>query len=291
MIAMGAMSAIRQRHQNATITLLTTAPFAQLAQKSGYFDAVQVDVRPAFYNLAEWIKLYCFFNKSNFLRVYDLQLNDRTKVYYKLFRSKPEWSGVVKGASHRYNNPNWREMHAFKRHQVMLAELGVDVMIPDLRWMNGDVSHLDLQNPYVLFIPGCAPTWPEKRWPANRYAEVASYLVNVGYKVLVLGTESEKDVISQIAATNPNVYNLCGKTSLYDIATLGRKAVGAIGNDTGPTHLISLVGCPTVVLFSGVSHPDLSAPVGDKVSVLREQKISDIQSKDVIDSFNDLIKQ
>src|SRR5215471_14975786 len=44
--AMGAAAAIRAHHQGAEITLLTTAPFADLARSSPYFDQVWIDERP-----------------------------------------------------------------------------------------------------------------------------------------------------------------------------------------------------------------------------------------------------
>ena len=38
--ALGPCAAIRQHHKDARITLLTTAPFEDLARQSGYFDEV-----------------------------------------------------------------------------------------------------------------------------------------------------------------------------------------------------------------------------------------------------------
>src|SRR5690606_16012478 len=141
LVAMGAMQAIRRHHPAAHITLLTTKPFADMAQRSGWFDAVRVEGRPRFYALGAWLSLCRFLNAGNFTRVYDLQLNGRVSFFHRLFRKKPEWSGIAPGASHNYaaENPQWRQMHAFDRHREMLAAFGIEVSYPDLSWMAADV--------------------------------------------------------------------------------------------------------------------------------------------------------
>lgn len=283
-IALGAMQAIRRHHPAAHITLLTTRPFVDVAQRSGYFDTIETDPRPAFYNLPRWAALFRFLNGGGFARVYDLQLNDRTGFYYRLFVKKPEWSGVVRGASHFYANPQWRQMHAFERHRQMLAELGITVTRPDLSWMAADISLFGLKTPFVLLIPGSAPTWPEKRWPALKYGALGLKLMRDGYDVAVLGTAAEQEVINRVVQSCPGIKDLSGRTSLYDIAALARQAAGAVGNDTGPTHLVAMAGCPVVALFSGASDPELSAPVGE-VIVIQSDALEDVSVDDVIQNF------
>ena len=56
---------------------------------------------------------------------------------------------------------------------------------------------------------------------------------------------------------------------------LGAKAALAVGNDTGPLHLVAAAGAPTVVLFSSASDPALSAPRG-QVAVLQADKLADL---------------
>lgn len=276
LLALGAMEAIRKKHKDAHITLLTTKPFRDIATRSKYFDEVVVDTRPKFYNLAAWWGLARFFNKGNFTRVYDLQMNDRTALYYGLFTKKPEWSGVIRGTSHFYSNPDWRDMHAFERHKQALKIAGIDVGLPDVSWMDSDVSLMGVKKPYVLFIPGSAPTRPDKRWPAIRFGALGMKLMREGYNVAVIGTPAEQDAVERVVKSCPGIINLYNKTSLYDIAALARGAAACVGNDTGPTHLASLAGCPTVVLFGPSSNPEHSAPVGD-VQIIKADDLNDVQ--------------
>jgi ADP-heptose:LPS heptosyltransferase len=120
-----------------------------------------------------------------------------------------------------------------------------------------------------LLIPGSAPHRPAKRWPAARYGALASQLVDRGITPVILGTPDEQALADTIRAVCPKARDLIGRTSLFTIAGLARSATFAIGNDTGPMHLIALVGCRVVSLFSSESNPDRSAPRGPNVIVLR----------------------
>jgi len=153
-LALGPMEAIRRRHKDAHITLLTTQSFVDIAERSGYFSEIIIDARPKLYDLLGWYSLYKTLNTENFTRVYDLQLNKRSARYYKLFRHKPEWSGVVPDSPLFYSNPDVRKLHAFKRHQEILKVAGIDVQLPDLSWMASDVSIFGVKSPYVLLVPG-----------------------------------------------------------------------------------------------------------------------------------------
>lgn len=281
-LALGAMEAIRRHHPRAHITLLTTRPFADMATRSRYFDAVEIDPRPGLLDVAGWVRLYRFFNAGSFSRVYDLQLNDRTSFYYRLLSKKPEWSGVVKTASHAYLNPAWRSMHAYERHRAMLDDAGIKVTRPDLSWMNVDVSFFGLKKPFALLIPGSAPQHPEKRWPAAKFGALALRLSREGCTVALIGTAAEEEAIARIRKMAPEAVDLSGKTSFYDIATLARDAAAVVGNDTGPTHIAALAGAPVVALFSRASDPALSSPVGARVAVIQSDDLSDVTPEDVM---------
>jgi ADP-heptose:LPS heptosyltransferase len=49
----------------------------------------------------------------------------------------------------------------------------------------------------------------------------------------------------------------------------------AVGNDTGPMHLIAAAGAPSISLFSADSDPALCAPRG-RVTVLSEASLADL---------------
>lgn len=286
MLSIAAMQAIRKQHPNAHITLLTTRLFVDMAQRSRCFDDVWIDARPKFYQVGAWIKLARRLNGGGFDLVYDLQSNDRTAFYYRLFRKKPLWSGKAPGCSHPFTETREEERrHAFARQKAKFAALGIDVGYPDMSFMHVDVSSFGLQDPYVLFIPGSAPAHPEKRWPALKYGALGLKLIRDGYHVAVIGTNNERDVIERIMKSCPEAHDLSGRTTFYDIASLAEKAAGVIGNDTGPTHIASLTGCPVVALFSGSTDPARCAPVGSQVTILQAPELMDLPVTAVMQAF------
>ena len=69
--------------------------------------------------------------------------------------------------------------------------------------------------------------------------------------------------------------------NVFDIAGLARLAIGAIGNDTGPMHITSAVGCPSVVLYSHASNPDLCGQRGLSVKILRRAALEGLAVAEV----------
>ena len=75
--------------------------------------------------------------------------------------------------------------------------------------------------------------------------------------------------------------NLGGQTNIFDVAGLARRAVGAVGNDTGPMHITAAVGCPSVVLYSNASNPDLCGQRGPAVKILRRAALEGLATAEV----------
>lgn len=282
--ALGPMAAIRRHHSKALITLLTTKPFSDLGSSCGYFDAIEIDRKPRWYDIAGWIALRRFLNEGGFSRIYDLQNNDRTSFYFRLLKNpRPEWVGVARGASHRNASSLRTAGKAFDGHVQTLALAGIkDVSPDDLSWAKGDIEVFQLKDPYILLVPGSAPDRPEKRWPAGRYGALAQYFFNKGYLPVVLGTAGEAGLAREICNVCPSARDLTGRTSLPDIALLARHASAAIGNDTGPMHMIALAERPSYVLFSCHSDPARHAPVGKNVTTLQKNDLTALTVEDVI---------
>jgi ADP-heptose:LPS heptosyltransferase len=275
--AMGPAAAIRMHHQEAEITLLTTAPFAALARAAPYFDRVWIDARPSFAHPLTLWRLRRRLRESAFARVYDLQTSDRSSFYFHLMRpSPPEWSGIARGASHPHSNPRRDFMHTLDRQRDQLGAAGVDaVPPPSLAWAAGDVARFDLPQRFVLLIPGGAAHRPAKRWPVERYAALAQFLGERGIAPVVIGGAAEAALGAAIARAAGGI-DLTGRTSFGDIVTLGVRALHTVGNDTGPMHLVVAGGGGGTVLYSAASDPALTAPRGAGVKILRRADLADL---------------
>jgi ADP-heptose:LPS heptosyltransferase len=279
--AMGPFAAIRAHHAGAQITLLTTKPFTELAQQSGYFDEVWADARPRAWDVAGLMRLRKLLRSVKFDMVYDLQTSDRSSSYFHIM-SRPPWSGIANGCSHPHANPDRDLMHTIDRQAEQLAMAGIAATPPpNLAWAQSDLSRFALPARFVLMVAGGAPHRLAKRWPAERFAALAEELAQRDIASVLLGTHQDAEQLDAITAACPAALSLADRTSFVDIIALAREASGAVGNDTGPMHLIAAAGCPSVVLFSGDSDPALCAPRG-KVSVLRRDDLASLAVEPVL---------
>ena len=275
-LALGPLAAIRRHHPDAHITALTTKPYAALLGASPYVDEVWTDTRPRFWQFASWWGLRRRLRHAGFARVYDLQTSDRSAFYFHLLGEGPEWSGIAPGCSHPHGNPGRDAMHTIERQAEQLRAAGIaDVPPPDVSWLKADIGRFALSSDMALLVPGGAATRPRKRWPVERFAALATELHQRGLQPVILGTLPEKPLAEAIRAACPAARSLVGDTGFAEIAALARGARLAIGNDTGPMHLIAAAGCPSLVLFSDDSDPALCAPRGT-VRVLRRPDLADL---------------
>jgi ADP-heptose:LPS heptosyltransferase len=135
-------------------------------------------------------------------------------------------------------------------------------------------------------VPGGSAHRPEKRWPAAQYGAAAVALAGQAIRPVLIGAAAERQVLDAIARTCPEAVNLGGCTSFAEIAALARAAAAAVGNDTGPMHLIALAGCPSLVLFSAASEPAQTAPRGSAVDILQRPTLADLSVDDVLARLN-----
>ncbi len=278
-LAFGAFAAIRAAHPGAAITVLTTAPFAELARASPWFDRVVVDARPRPWDLPGLLRLRQ--TLRGFDMVYDLQTSDRSGWYFRL-AGRPAWSGIARGCKFPHANPARDAMHTIERQREQLQAAGVTPRSPpDLRWLTHSTP---LPSPSasgeaaasIVLIPGAALHRPRKRWPAERFGELAAMLDR---PVIVVGTDADRVHAAAIRARCPAAIDLTGRTTLLQLAQTLAQATLAIGNDTGPTHLAAALGVPTIALFSADSDPALTrprAPAGREVTVLAEPDLADL---------------
>jgi len=119
--------------------------------------------------------------------------------------------------------------------------------------------------PFVFLNPGAG--WGAKRWPVDRYAEVAKRLRNAGFRVLVNAGPGEESLADQIARLSDGAADPV-QSSITELIAITRRAALVIGGDTGPVHLASALDRPVVGIF-GPTDPARNGPFGGSFRVLR----------------------
>lgn len=121
---------------------------------------------------------------------------------------------------------------------------------------------------FALINPGAA--WPNKRWPPDRFGEIASFLRDVyGMTAVVLWGPGEELLAHGVIAASGGRALLAPPTTVTDLVALARAATLVVSGDTGPLHIATAVGTPTVSIF-GPTDPERNGPyTPDDIAVSR----------------------
>ena len=160
--------------------------------------------------------------------------------------------------------------HVVDRQLELLRPLGLSPGAPSFRLpryesacerIDAWLDAARIESPFIVCNPSAA--WPTKRWPADRYAEVARRLApQLGVPcVVVWGGAAERELAEQIVDAAGDVGYLAPPTDLRELAELVRRAALLVASDTGPLHLAAAAGTPCVGLY-GPTLPEVCGPYG-----------------------------
>jgi heptosyltransferase-1 len=164
--------------------------------------------------------------------------------------------------------------HVIEQDLELAAAVAGDDMVPIQPWLPIDCAaeawcdHLippSSHTPAVLLNPGAG--WGAKRWPVERYAEVAATLAKRGMRVLLNAGPGEEGLAEAIREQSGEAAHPC-KCSLAQLIALTRRMSLVIAGDTGPLHLACALGRPVVGIY-GPTDPARNGPFGTRARVLR----------------------
>ncbi|HPN87871.1 MAG TPA: glycosyltransferase family 9 protein [Candidatus Omnitrophota bacterium] len=124
---------------------------------------------------------------------------------------------------------------------------------------------------FVAIAPGAAD--PSKRWPKEYFAKAADELVKIKkVKIVFMGSQEDSIVAQSIGKLMKNPFvDLCGKTTLLQLAELMKYPQAIISNDSAPMHLASYLDKPVLAIF-GPTNPLQYGPWSQKsIFVAREK--------------------
>jgi heptosyltransferase-1 len=112
--------------------------------------------------------------------------------------------------------------------------------------------------PFALINAGAA--WPNKRWPPERFGQLAAFVREAcGLEPVILWGPGEEVLAARVTAGASGTAIEAPRTSVVDLVALARAATLVISGDTGPLHIATAVGTPTVSLF-GPTDPQRNGP-------------------------------
>jgi ADP-heptose:LPS heptosyltransferase len=191
--------------------------------------------------------------------------------------------GHSKEGSHRFTNvhvepPGERILRA-RKFLSLLRPLGIED--PEIVWklpprepsraaVDAFLAGHGMQGRgFAVLHPGTSARGAEKRWPVERFAELARRVPgSLGLAVLVAFGPGERALAEEVVRASGALLALETR-SLLDLAEFLGRASLFVGADSGPLHLASAVACPSVALF-GPKDPAIYAPCNPRSRIVRK---------------------
>lgn len=127
----------------------------------------------------------------------------------------------------------------------------------DEDWATKQCANL---NDFIVISPAASKA--ERNWHSKGYADIADYLSEKGYQIVLCGGpgQLDKQLGEQIMQLSPNItLNLIGQTSLKQMLSILKRARLVIAPDTGPAHMATAIGTHAIGLYAH-SNPRRTGP-------------------------------
>ncbi len=124
-----------------------------------------------------------------------------------------------------------------------------------------------------------APTsrWASKRWPIDRFAQVAQELITSLDAVVLVGSPSDREQCRElisVAQHNDAIIDRVGSTSVGSLMAIIEACQLIVANDSAALHMAVGFSCPIVALY-GPTRIDLVGPYGRESDVIQHARSTD----------------
>jgi lipopolysaccharide heptosyltransferase I len=273
-----AAAALRRAFPDARIDWVVDARHAPFARLVTVVDCIITLERPT---VAAWVQLVQTLRPARYDVALDFQGLMKSAVIARASGARRVagfsiWHLREKGARPFYSEVDDGEHvpHVIQKNLKLLSVVGLNTTAVEFPLAHSPSPVTDqvrsqaAGRPVALINPGAA--WPNKRWPASRFGEVAAFLKEVrGFEPFVLWGPAEQTLAEDVVDSSGGVARVVPATSIPDLLELSRAAALMVSGDTGPLHIAAAAGTPLVAIF-GPTDPDRNGPwAEDDVVVTR----------------------
>lgn len=129
------------------------------------------------------------------------------------------------------------------------------------------------RQPLIGFNPGAA-FGPAKRWPPEKYGELAQLICkNTDAVIVLFGSNADRETCSELIANSgtaaPRILNLAGATTLMEAMALIGECDVFVTNDSGLMHVAAALHTPMVAIFGSTDHIR-TGPYTDNAIIIRK---------------------
>ncbi|HEX8492442.1 MAG TPA: glycosyltransferase family 9 protein [Pyrinomonadaceae bacterium] len=304
-LSLPALRAIRQRFPQARITVAVGNPAVPVVELSGYSDATlavdRVGLRDgpkplALIGIARFVKQV---RQAKFDFVIDLHSLSETNLLgflsgapRRLYARRPGRS-LDYLSNFRPQPPiedNSSAKHAIDRYLDVLVPLGIKnaPRVPRLRTRAEDDAHVEQllrkekahqETMLVGLFPGAGH--PGRRWPLERFAELAEMLVrNDGVRIIAFAGPEERAFVKEMRAALPRSTVFFDRLTIPQLAAALVRLSVFVSNDTGPMHIATAVGTSVVALLDRPT-PNSFIPIEERHRVIYSHRITEMTTDEV----------
>ena len=281
-LSIGAIQSIRRHYSKANIFLLTQSNYKKILHNLPDVDIILEDDRGFF--IKSILNLIRYIQKYQIRLIIDLQNSSRTQLYnfFIKFFTDTKILSARKFSTYAFSRKPLGLQHITDSHMEQLKILGIDnYQISNLNWMIKN-NKINIEKPYVIFIPGASKTGDYKRWPSNYYGKIANYLANKNYDIYLTGSNLDMDEINEIIKICPVAKNKIQESKIDDFYDLCLNSSLIISNDTGPAHIAGLSNQHLIWLANDNKISYSCHPLGRNVHIIKSKSVKDINPNEVI---------
>lgn len=272
---------LRTNYPEAHIALLADAKLRDLVRLNKNIDElIEIDKKGYHNTLVNYLKFVTEIRNRNFDIVINLHANERASFIAAFSGAKKiiGYSSWGLGVFFDFCMENRKAIkHQVHSHFDLLQEglgittiddRGIEMWIDkaseqsaDQLWREAFKSPLERGGqragcvvPKKVIGLNIGASWPTKRWPKEYFADLADRLLERGYAIAYLGGPMDEEIVQQAISLmknkdNPNIAILTGKMTLMELATIQKKCIALVTNDSGPMHVATAVDVPLVSIF------------------------------------------
>jgi ADP-heptose:LPS heptosyltransferase len=287
-LSTAALSMLRTRFPDATITFLSFESNREILDRIPLIDnVVTIDTTTPWTFVRDLFLLLRMLSRTDYGIVFDFEffskfstvLGGISRAPYRVGFSLPaRWRSLL--LTHPVSLVKGRHVkEAFcSQIQALFGDATVEDIMPPVL-LPRDLTSLQHKLPlnhgsFVAVNVNAGDTFLERRWPADRFADLISTLSRESDFLFVLtGTRRERAYVQGVidcTGSPERCWNAAGLITIPELGALLQRCTFVISNDSGPLHLAAALGAPTIGLF-GPESPEFYGPVGSlATSVYKE---------------------
>lgn len=267
------IKALRQKYPQAYISMMVSPYARDIVEGNPYLDEVIIYDKDIKHK--SWMRSLKFASRLK-KRKFDLAviLHPTNRVHLLIFLAGiPRRLGYNRKFGFLNNLVKAHTKQEGLKHEAeynldLLCDLGVNGNAQELfmptrpeseQWVKDLFASHSIKETDKLLAINPGASCPSKIWPASNFAQASEILARRhNFKILVVSGPKDIPLANMIAhKIGDKAINLSGKTSVNQLASILKRCVLFISNDSGPVHIASSLGIPVISIF-GRNQPGLS---------------------------------